>query len=110
MIMDFTGIGILAGLLLTVFGLLIIVIFAFAFAHAQKSRNDKPLAEQSAFRFLLVASIFLLINICVFLYTILIYESISYELRSGLNGLMFFGWLPFNLFVIVIIAAILKKN
>src|SRR5215207_9598197 len=66
MIMDFTGIGILAGLLLTVFGLLIFVIFAFAFAHAQKSRNDKPLAEQSAFRFLLVASIFLLINICFY--------------------------------------------
>ena len=108
MIMDFTGIGILAGLLLTVIGLSIFVIFAFA--HAQKSRNDKPLAEQSAFRFLLVASIFLLINICVFLYTILIYENISYELRSALNGLMFFGWLPFNLFVIVIIAAILKKN
>ena len=108
--MDFTGVGILAGLFLTVFVLLIFVFIAFIVCLFQKRKNDKPLSGQSAFKFLRAASIFLVFNIFVFLFTILIYESISYELKSGLDGLMFFGWLPLNLVAVFFIVLISKKN
>lgn len=108
--MDFRGVGILAGLVLTLFALLVLVFLAFIVCLFQKRKNEKPLSGQNAFRFLRAAAIFLLINIFVFLFTLLIYESISYELKSILDGLMFFGWLPLNLAAVFFTVLISKKK
>jgi len=108
--MDFTGVGILAGLFLTVFALLVFVLIALIVCLFQKRKNDQPFSGQSAFRFLRAAAIVLAINIFVFLFTLLIYESMSRELKSGLDGLMFFGWLPLNLVAVFLTVTLQKKN
>jgi hypothetical protein len=104
MILDFTGVGILIGLLLTVIQLLVFVFIALIVCLFKKGKNGKPLSEQSAFKFLRSALIFLAINIAVFLLTVVVYEGISYDVKSRLDGIMFFGWLPFNLFAVFITA------
>lgn len=110
MIFDFTKLIILFSLILTTGVLAVISFVVFMVAAVQNGKNAKPISKQSAFGFMKLGLYFFSGNLIISVVYYKTLPRISIETINSLTPLVFWGWLPANLFAYLLASFILSKK
>lgn len=105
---DSAGLGILAGLFLSIPTFAFILLVSYLACEVQRSKNSGTLSHQRAYPFFYVAAIFLLVNFLLFVCYIQVNSRLAVAWREALDGYVFLGWVPANILMYFVIASFLQ--